>query len=159
MSEGRLQRQRALAQLLRSGAAASQEELVEALRTRGFSVTQATVSRDLDQLGAARMRRDGAVRYGLPDDDGGTRAAQAAANRLAAIARDWIRSAVAAGQLTVIRTPAGSAHLVGVALDGAALPGIVGTICGDDTVFVAAADHQTAESLARKLRDLAGLGR
>jgi transcriptional regulator of arginine metabolism len=71
--------------------------------------------------------------------------------RLAAVFRDWVRSVEPAGNLLVIKTPPGSAHLIGVALDGSGLPEIVGTICGDDTAFVACRSPGEAQALAAKL--------
>src|SRR5438876_2309501 len=121
-------RQMAIADLIRGSALASQEELAEILSERGFAVTQATVSRDLVELGAVKVRRDGRVSYALPDQVNGARAGP----RLATVVHDWVRSIAPAGNLVVIRTPPGSAHLVGVALDQADLPEVVGTICGDD---------------------------
>ena len=134
----------AIADLIRGSALASQEELAEMLSERGFAVTQATVSRDLVELGAVKVRRDGRVSYALPDQSNGARAGP----RLATVVRDWVRSIAPAGNLVVIRTPPGSAHLVGVALDQAELPEVVGTICGDDTVFVAMSDDLNARIAA-----------
>ena len=143
-------RQIAIADLIRGSALASQEELAELLSARGFAVTQATVSRDLVELGAVKVRRDGRVSYALPDQASGARAGP----RLATVVRDWVRSVVAAGNLVVIKTPPGSAHLIGVALDQTELPEVVGTICGDDTVFVAMADAAQAAAFAERLREL-----
>ncbi len=140
----------AIADLIRGSALASQEELAEMLSERGFAVTQATVSRDLVELGAVKVRRDGRVSYALPGEANGARAGP----RLATVVRDWVRSIAPAGNLVVIRTPPGSAHLVGVALDQAELPEVVGTICGDDTVFVALTDALNAGAFAEKLRSL-----
>ena len=154
MSEARERRQRAIADLLRSNALASQDELVDKLSKAGFAVTQATVSRDLEHLGAVKIRRGGTVAYALPDQLG---AANWAEPRLAAIIREWARSIEAAGNLVVIRTPPGSAHLVGVALDQAELPEVAGTICGDDTLFVAVRDSSMASALAARL-DALGRG-
>ena len=156
MTEMRSRRQRVLAEVLRGGVAASQDELVEALRTEGFAVTQATVSRDLDQLGAVRVRRGGVTRYAMADQVNEGRDAPAL-DRLRAIVAEWVRSVEPAGQLVVIRTPPGSAHLIGVALDRAALPNAVGTICGDDTLFVATPSTEAASEIARQLRAMAGL--
>ena len=141
------QRQRMIADLIRGQQLASQEEVAERLAARGFAVTQATVSRDLEQLGAVKVRRGGHLGYALPDQ---TREAQGP--RLAGIFRDWVRSVEAAGNLVVLKTPPGSAHLVGVALDSSGLAEIVGTICGDDTIFVACRDTSDAEMLAGKMR-------
>lgn len=139
-----------MADLIRSRPVGSQEELAEALARLGFTATQATVSRDLEQLGAVKVRRDGRLSYALPA--AGAQGSNAAT--LASVLRDWARSVVATGNLVVIRTPPGSAHLVGVALDDSDLPGIVGTICGDDTIFAAARGSTEAVALAARLDSL-----
>ena len=149
MSLLRERRHRAIAELIRSNAPASQDALAESLAALGFAVTQATISRDLDQLGAVKVRRGGQTSYALPDH-----LSSSAAPRLAAVFRDWVRSIDLAANLVVIKTPPGSAHLVGVALDHSDLPEIVGTICGDDTIFVACAGAAEAGALASRLRAL-----
>lgn len=151
MTEARARRQRVIADLLRSNALASQDELAERLSDAGFAVTQATVSRDLEHLGAVKIRRGGKVAYALPDQLG---AAGWGGPRLEAIVGEWARSIEPAGNLVVIRTPPGSAHLIGVALDQAELPEVAGTICGDDTVFVAVREPFDAMSLADRLNAL-----
>ncbi len=147
MTDIREQRLRATADLIRARPVASQEELAAGLAALGFTVTQATISRDLEQLGAVKVRRSGLLTYALPDQFG------AAANgpELSAVFRDFVRSADVAGNLLVLKTPPGSAHLVGVALDQAALPEVVGTICGDDTVFVATREAVEAAALKARL--------
>ena len=140
------QRQRTIAELIRAGALASQEELAERLAGLGHAVTQATISRDLEQLGAVKVRRAGQPGYALPEQ-----VRDASSPQLARILRDWVRSMAPAGNLVVIKTPPGSAHLVGVALDQSDLPGVVGTICGDDTIFVATPTSRTAEKLIAEL--------
>jgi transcriptional regulator of arginine metabolism len=147
MAEPKERRQRTIADLIRSHALASQEELAERLNAMGYAVTQATISRDLEQLGAMKVRRDGRLGYTLPDQ-----VRDAPSPRLASMLRDWVRSVEPAANLVVLKTPPGSAHLVGVALDQSALPEIVGTICGDDTVFVAARSGGEAEALAAKFQ-------
>jgi transcriptional regulator of arginine metabolism len=145
------QRHRAIAELIRSQPLASQEELAARLAAQGFAVTQATISRDLEQLGAVKVRRDGRLGYALPDQlaNGTPNSSQ-----LAAVLRDWVRSIDVAGNLVVLKTPPGSAHLIGVALDQAALPDVVGTICGDDTVFVAVKSASKAKPFAQRLQGL-----
>ena len=138
-------RQRAIADLIRSGGLSSQEELVERLSGLGFAATQATISRDLDQIGAVKVRRAGQLSYSLPNEAPG-----------ATVLRDFVRSIDTAANLVVIKTPPGSAHLIGVTLDQSALPQIVGTICGDDTLFVACPSSKAAAELATKLRSEAG---
>jgi transcriptional regulator of arginine metabolism len=109
-------------------------------------VTQATISRDLEQIGAVKVRRDGQLSYALPEI-----AREAFSPQLAAVFRDWVRSVEPAASLVVIRTPPGSAHLVGVVLDQSELRQIVGTICGDDTIFVACRSSAEARALSSKL--------
>jgi transcriptional regulator of arginine metabolism len=149
MTDVRSRRQRLIADLLRSRAVASQEALLTALREEGLATTQATISRDLDQLGAVKLRRAGVTSYALPDE---VSVANAPERRLRAILTEWVRSVEPVGQLVVIRTPPGSAHLVGVALDQSRLPEAAGTICGDDTIFVAVRSPDEAQSLADRLR-------
>jgi transcriptional regulator of arginine metabolism len=139
-------RQRAIADLIRTDALGSQEELAERLSALGYAVTQATISRDLEQLGAVKVRRSGQLAYALPEDG-----RSGPGPRLAAVFRDWVRSVDTAGNLVVIRTPPGSAHLVGVVLDQSELKEIVGTICGDDTIFVACRAAKDANKLSSKL--------
>jgi len=149
MTDLRDQRLRAIADLIRAEPLGNQEELADRLAALGFSVTQATISRDLEQLGAFKTRRDGRLCYAFTD-----RAAPASTDgpELAAVVRDWVRAVDFAGNLVVLKTPPGSAHLVGVALDRAGLPDVVGTICGDDTIFVAVRDAAQAPVFARRLR-------
>ena len=151
MTHSRDQRLRTIADLIRTRPISSQDELAEGLSALGYSVTQATISRDLEQLGAVKARRGGLLIYALPEQIAST------ANEgpeMAAVFRDWVRSVDFAGNLVVIKTPPGSAHLVGVALDRAELAQVVGTICGDDTIFVALRDAATAPSLAQQLQGL-----
>lgn len=150
----RIRRQRLLADLIRSETVGSQDQLVERLAAAGLVVTQATVSRDLDELGAVKVRRGGVQAYALPD---GVAGRDWTADRLRRVLQDWLVSAEAAGPLVVLRTPPGSAHLVGVALDAAARPDVAGTLAGDDTLFLAVRDGAAASAVADDLRTLAGL--
>lgn len=140
-------RQRTIADLIRTDALANQEELAERLSDLGYVVTQATISRDLEQIGAVKVRRSGQLTYALPEQ-----VRDSPSPRLSSVLRDWVRSVDTAANLVVIKTPPGSAHLVGVALDASALQDIVGTICGDDTIFVACRSGAEAERLTEKLR-------
>ena len=152
MTDTRNRRLRILAELIRSGAFVSQEELTEKLKELGFAVTQATVSRDLEQLGAVKLKRGGVLSYALPDQLGG---ADWSAGRLERILREFVVSIEMAGALLVIKTPPGSAHLVASAIDHAALAEIAGTVSGDDTMFVAIRDgiaiHQAMARFERML--------
>jgi transcriptional regulator of arginine metabolism len=147
MTDLKERRQRAIANLIRANALSSQEELADRLGSLGFAVTQATISRDLEQIGAVKVRRAGQLSYALPEE-----VRNGASPRLAAVFRDWVRSVEPAGNLVVIKTPPGSAHLVGVVLDQTELPEVAGTICGDDTIFVACRSGAEAEALSVKLR-------
>ena len=140
-------RRLALAQLIRSHALTSQSEVADRLCELGFAATQATVSRDLEQIGAVKVRRAGQPAYALPDQ-----LREVPAARLDRIFRDHVVTIATAGNLVVIRTQPGSAHVVGVALDQSQLPDIVGTICGDDTIFVACPTPTASAKLARSLR-------
>jgi transcriptional regulator of arginine metabolism len=150
MNELKERRQRAIADLIREGALSSQEELAERLLALGFAVTQATISRDLEQIGAVKVRRSGLLSYALPDQ-----VRNAAGPRLGAMLRDFVRSIDTAANL-VVKTPPGSAHLIGVALDQSELSEIVGTICGDDTIFIACGSARIASDLATRLRAESG---
>jgi transcriptional regulator of arginine metabolism len=146
MTDLKERRQRAIADLIRSNALSNQEELAERLGSLGFGVTQATISRDLEQIGAVKVRRDGQLSYALPKG-----AREAFSPRITSVFRDWVRSVEPAANLVIIRTPPGSAHLVGVALDNSDIAEIVGTICGDDTIFIACRSSADAEALSAKL--------
>ena len=147
MTDLKERRHRAISDLIRATPLGSQEELADRLAILGFAVTQATVSRDLEQLGAVKVRRDGHLSYALPDQ-----VREAPSPRLAQVFHDWVRSIEAAANLVVIKTPPGSAHLVGVVLDQSEMREIVGTICGDDTIFVACRGGDEAETLSAKLQ-------
>ena len=130
-------RRRALAELIRVHPISSQEEAIDWLDKLGFAATQATVSRDLEQLGAVKVKQSGALRYALPDQ---MAESDWAGSRLDRIVAEWVMSIEAAGNMLVMKTPPGSAHLVGLAIDQAKLPEIAGTVCGDDTLFLVVRD-------------------
>ena len=137
-------RRAALAAIIRAQPVASQEQLSDRLRQAGFDVTQATVSRDLEALGAIRGKRGGQLAYLLPGD-----IAESSLDRILA---EWGLSAEIAGNMIVMRTRPGSAHVVAAALDEAALVEIAGTIAGDDTLFIAVRDGHQPSSVARRLQ-------
>jgi transcriptional regulator of arginine metabolism len=150
----RSRRLKAIAEMIRGGFVGSQEEVTSKLAECGYSVTQATVSRDLDQLGAVKVKRGGVLAYALPDQISGS---DWAAARLQHILSEWVQSIEAAGNLIIIKTPPGSAHLVALALDQSDLPEIAGTVSGDDTLFLAVRDGVTVETIANRFRSLSGL--
>jgi transcriptional regulator of arginine metabolism len=153
MTEPRNRRLRALAELVRAEPHASQEELTERLRALGHQVTQATVSRDLVSLGAVKVKREGALRYLLPDQFG---ARDWAAGQLERIVREWVHEIEPAGPLLVLRTPPGSAHLVASAIDQAQALDIAGTVAGDDTIFLAVRDGYSIPAVLSRFEAMMG---
>ena len=151
MTDIRINRQRAIAEMLREGPVRSQDDIAARLADAGFAVTQATVSRDLEQIGAVKVKRGGALGYSLPDQLGGS---DWAAGRLQRIFAEWVHSVEPAGSIVVLKTPPGSAHLVGLALDQAKLPEIAGTIAGDDTLFIAVSNAADLNEVTENLRGL-----
>jgi transcriptional regulator of arginine metabolism len=147
VSAAKQQRQRLIADWLRHERIASQEEIVARLDRAGVAATQATVSRDLEELGAVRTRGEGGLHYRLPEQPGA-----GDANRLDRLLADWVTDIVAAGNLVVLKTPPGSANLVANAIDAAGLEEVAGTIAGDDTIFVALADGAAPVAVAEGLR-------
>lgn len=154
MTDARARRHKALADILRGSPVASQEEVTERLRASGHQVTQATVSRDLDQLGAVKVKRGGVMSYALPDQIASS--SDFAASRLQRILSEWVLGLEAAGNLIVFKTPPGSAHLVASAIDGSDLPEVAGTVSGDDTLFVAVRDGVTVGAVLNQFRRLSG---
>jgi transcriptional regulator of arginine metabolism len=153
MTDIRTRRLRALTDLIRSGNFASQDEVTAQLDKIGFPVTQATVSRDLEQIGAIKAKRAGSLAYVLPEQ---MLAADWGAHRLEKILMEWVVSIEAAGQMIVLKTPPGSAHLVASAIDHAALPEIAGTVSGDDTLFVALRDGAALHQVMARFQHMMG---
>jgi transcriptional regulator of arginine metabolism len=137
----------------------SQAELATALTDEGFDVTQATLSRDLEELGAVKLRTpDGGLpRYVVPEDGAPLTARatkDAPPQRLARLIDELLVSAQASANLVVLRTPPGAAHFLASAVDRAGLPDVLGTIAGDDTILVVARDADGGKALAHQLVEL-----
>lgn len=151
-----------IAELIDAGTIHSQSELAAALDAGGVAVTQATLSRDLDELGAVKLRGvDGepAV-YVLPQEGGAPmRPAQRAPDALAHRLGDLLTGVEASANLVVVRTPPGAAQFLASALDKAGLPATLGTIAGDDTVLVITRQPDGGQALAAELSALAERGR
>jgi transcriptional regulator of arginine metabolism len=148
------QRQHRVAQLLEANAVTSQSQLVELLAAEGVVATQATVSRDLDELGAVKVRTGGGEAvYAVPQFEDRV----APEDHLRRIFGDWVVEVGHSANLVVVRTPPGSAHVVASAIDRAGLDDIVGTVAGDDTILVVAADGIGGAKVAKRLSTLAGL--
>ena len=142
------QRQRMIADWLREHRVGSQEELVARLSMSGIAATQATVSRDLLELGAVKLKREGSIRYVMPDQ---VEVGHAAA-KLDRLMAEWVDAIIPAGNLIVLKTPPGSANLVANALDAAGLAEVAGTLAGDDTIFVAITDGTNPHAVATMLQ-------
>lgn len=134
----------------------SQSELQHLLSARGIDATQATISRDLDELGAVKLRAaDGGVGvYVVPEDGSPVRGVFGGTDRLSRLLSELLVSTDASGNLAVLRTPPGAAHYLASAIDRASLPDVVGTIAGDDTIFVCARDPIDGAELARRIEGL-----
>ena len=141
-------RQRMIADWLRDHRVGSQEELVARLSLSGIAATQATVSRDLLELGAVKLKRGGSIRYVMPDQVEPGHAAE----KLDRLLTEWVDAIIPAGNLIVLKTPPGSANLVANALDAAGLDEVAGTLAGDDTIFLAIADGTNPHSVANMLQ-------
>lgn len=138
----------------------SQAELAAALRAAGLQVTQATLSRDLDELGAVKLRSaDGGTPAYVVPEDGAPLAARHAGDvppvRLARLLSDMLVSAAASANIVVLRTPPGASSFLASALDRARLPDVLGTVAGDDTILVVSRRPAGGAALARQLTDLA----
>lgn len=140
----RTERMRDLTEILRSGRASSQQAIVAELRTRGHEVTQATVSRDLRDIGAAKVRVGEDFEYRLPDE-AGLGSLDPSGRNLKKVLDEFALSIERSGTLLVIKTPPGHASLLARAVDLANDASVVGTIAGDDTLFVALGDVGTAD--------------
>jgi transcriptional regulator of arginine metabolism len=147
-------RQREIRDLLAQRPIRTQQELASALRDRGFRATQATISRDVAELGLIKSNRDGIQTYSVPARV--TEAESTGEERLRALLHDLPVEVREAGLMLVLKTLPGSAHAIAAALDRTRWSEIVGSIAGDDTVFVAMADRA---SLQRVRARLASLGR
>lgn len=149
-------RQAHIVNLLEHNAVRSQAELARLLADSGLVVTQATLSRDLEELGAAKVRRPGKglvyavneIAAATPDNGG----------RLSRMLGDLLLGVEGSANLAVVRTPPGGAHLLASAIDRAGLPDVMGTVAGDDTVLVIARDPRGGVRLAGSLRRFAEHG-
>ncbi len=149
------QRQHRIARLLADNAVTSQAQLVDLLADVGVAATQATVSRDLEDLGAIKVRVPGGETvYAIPELSYSQVAPEDHVRR---VLGEWAVDVVASGNMVVLRTPPGSAHVVASALDRAGIADIIGTIAGDDTLLVVASEEAGGRKVASLLRDLAGL--
>lgn len=153
-------RQQLIARLLQRTTVRSQTELAAALAQEGVHVTQATLSRDLVELRAVRIRTaDGTLAYAVPSEGGDPTphvdSAEQLAARLARLCAELLVTAEASGNLVVLRTPPGAAQFLASAIDHSVLPAVLGSIAGDDTVLVITRGPDDGEAVARRFLELA----
>jgi transcriptional regulator of arginine metabolism len=154
MKIGKPQRQHRVVKLLETHAVTNQAQLVELLAREGVEATQTTVSRDLEEIGAIKVRVPGGETvYALPELPVRQVAPE---DHLRRVMGEWVVEVAHSANLVVLRTPPGSAHVVGSALDRSGFEGVIGTVAGDDTVLVVAGEEAGGAVIAKRLRDLAG---
>lgn len=142
------QRQALIRDLVEHEAITSQEQLRTRLKARGIDATQATLSRDIRELGLIKRAADGAYRTSAAP---APRPANAAGSGLARAAAEYLRNQEVVGHMIVLRTDPGQAQTLAVAIDRAELPEIVGTIAGDDTILVICRDPAGASAVADRV--------
>ena len=145
-------RQSAILEVVEQEAVRSQEQLRQRLTQRGFDVTQATLSRDIKELGLLKRSSDGAYQpAGEPAAPGAT-----TIGALGRALTEYLVNIEPVQQLVVLKTGAGQAQLLGLAIDRARMEEVVGTLAGDDTILIIARDARRAAALARRLEGYAG---
>lgn len=149
------QRQHRIVRLLQEQAISSQEQLVELLAADGVVATQATVSRDLEDLGAVKVRiPGGTMAYAVPEHNKEQRAPE---DHLRRLMGEFVVEVAHSANLVVLRTPPGSAHVVASALDRAGTSDVLGTVAGDDSILVVCSESVGGAEVATRLASLAGL--
>jgi transcriptional regulator of arginine metabolism len=156
----RTQRQARILSLLTEHEVKSQGELSDLLVAEGIEVTQATLSRDLVEVGAVKVRRGRSLVYSVPA--GGSEVAatavigDSASARLRRAVEELLVSATPAQNLVILRTPPGAANYLASAIDQNRDPAVLGTLAGDDTIMVVAASNADAKAVAARLQSLVG---
>jgi len=151
---GKPQRQHRVLRLLETHAVSNQAQLVGLLAEEGVEATQTTVSRDLEEIGAIKVRVPGGdTVYALPELPVRQLAPE---DHLRRVLGEWVVEVGHSANLVVLRTPPGCAHVVGSALDRSGFEGVIGTVAGDDTVLVIASEDPGGAPVAARLADLAG---
>ncbi|SHE27632.1 transcriptional regulator, ArgR family [Ferrithrix thermotolerans DSM 19514] len=149
------QRQYKIVKILQSNSVYSQGQLVELLATEGVVATQATVSRDLDELGAIKVKSGGGQSiYAIPELPKDQTSTQ---EHLRRVLGDWVVDVVSSSVFVMVRTPPGCAHVVASALDRSQMDGLLGTVAGDDTVLILADEKLGGAGLAERISSLAGI--
>ena len=155
MALGKPQRQHRIARLLEEQVISSQVQLVELLADEWPALTQATVSRDLEELGAVKVRIPGGqMAYAIPELAKDRLAPEEVLKKVLA---EFLVEANHSANLAILRTPPGSAHVVASALDRAGLTEVLGTVAGDDTILVVCPPPDGGRKMSARLAKLAGL--
>ena len=151
----KVQRQQAIARIIEQQQVTSQPQLVDLLADEGMAATQATVSRDLDDLGAIKVRVPGGLSvYAVPEF---VPERVAPLDQLRRVMGEWVAEVTHSANLVIVRTPPGCAHVVASALDRGGIDGLLGTVAGDDTMLCVATETIGGAQLAANLRELAGI--
>jgi transcriptional regulator of arginine metabolism len=149
------QRQHKITDLLRNEPVTNQGQLVELLEHEGVVATQATVSRDLDELGAVKVKvAGGDAVYAIPENPADRVVPE---DLLKRVLSNWVVDIQSSANIVVIRTPPGSAHVVASAIDRAGMPDVLGSVAGDDTMFVVTYEGTDGKDLAARFKEIAGL--
>ncbi len=153
---GKPQRQHRILRIIEEQPVSSQQQLVQLLEAEGIVATQATVSRDLEDIGALKVRiPGGTMAYAIPDYSRGARSSSD--DHLKRVLGEFVLDIAHSLNIVVLRTPPGSAHVVGSALDRAGLADVLGTVAGDDTLFIVVTESAGGAAVAADLGTLAGL--
>ena len=151
----KVQRQQAIARLVQQHSVTNQPQLVDLLAEEGITATQATVSRDLEDLGAVKVRvPGGATVYAVPEF---APERVAPLDQLRRVMGEWVAEVTHSANLVIVRTPPGCAHVVASALDRSGIDGLLGTVAGDDTMMCVATESVGGRRLAATMRELAGI--
>ena len=143
----RTERQRKIVEIIKAVDITTQEELAARLNEQGFKVTQATVSRDIKELKLVKVNQNGHYKYALPMPG-----PEVGINRnMLSLYRELVQSVSVSLNLVVVRTKVGNANSVAAVLDSAAIPGVLGSIAGDDAILIVAESVEAAPVIARQL--------
>jgi len=149
------QRQQVIVQLLAEQSVRSQTQLVELLGSEGIETTQKTVSKDLDELGSVTVRGSGGkIIYAIPELPSEQHLPE---DHLKRVLGEWVVDVSSSGNIVIMRTPPGSAHVVASAIDRAGVDTILGTVAGDDTIMIITNEGSSGSAVADSLRKTAGL--
>lgn len=151
---GKPQRQHRIRRIMESQPVSNQAQLLAFLEAEGIVTTQATISRDLEELGAVKIRiPGGTTAYAIPEYPTGG----GSDDHLQRLMGEFVVEVASSGNIIMLRTPPGSAHVVASALDRASPDGVLGTVAGDDTLLVVVTEGADTESVAQRLAAMAGL--